>query len=64
MKVRSELGIGKADAFVLSSRSKVLPMLILEAITAKLPVVATREGGRLDAVGNAAMLVRPKTAEE
>ena len=48
-----------ADVFVLSSRSEGLPMVVLEAMTAGRPVIATRVGGVPAAVLDKGLLVAP-----
>jgi len=54
-----------ADAFVLSSRKEGLPMVLLEAMSAGLPVAATEVGAVPEVVGQgeAGLLVPPASAD-
>jgi glycosyltransferase involved in cell wall biosynthesis len=55
----------QADVFVLSSVAEALPNVILEAMAAGLPVVATRVGGLPEAVvpGETGLLVSPRDVD-
>ena len=54
-----------ADVLVVSSRSEGLPMVVLEAMTAGLPILSTRVGGIPDAVAaDCGRLVQPASPEE
>lgn len=49
----------RADVFVLSSNYEGLPLVILEAMAAGLPIISTNVGGVKDIVKNNGILVKP-----
>src|SRR5258708_19959060 len=51
------------DTFILSSRKEGFPFVILEAMRAGLPIIATKVGGIPEALGNAGILVNPDDAQ-
>ncbi|HEU4700380.1 MAG TPA: glycosyltransferase [Gemmatimonadales bacterium] len=52
------------DGYVLSSRTEGTPMVLFEAMTAGVPIVAARVGGVPDVVGDAEALLVPPEAPE
>ena len=57
--------LAASDVLVLPSEDECLPLVILEAMSARLPVIATDVGGISEAVdgGRTGLLVRPRDAE-
>ncbi len=57
--------LAASDALILPSESECLPLVILEAMSARRPVIATDVGGISEAVddGRTGLLVRPRDAE-
>lgn len=56
--------MASSDAFILSSDYEGLPLVLLEAMAAKLPIISTNVGGVQDIVENCAILTQPNNAKE
>lgn len=56
--------LGAADIFALPARAESYGLAVLEAVSAGLPVVATRTGQIAELVGDAGLLVEPGDAAE
>ena len=53
-----------AGIFVFTSEAENFPMVLLEAMVAGLPIITTRETGCEEVVGEAALLVEPRNADQ
>lgn len=62
-----EAALAEADIFILASHSEGIPKIVLEAMAAGLPVIATRVGGIPDLIGTSeerGLLFTPGRADE
>ena len=56
--------LAKADAYISSSHREGLPLSILEAMAAKLPIIATKVGGVPDIVTDNGLMISDDSVEE